>query len=102
MADTQNGAQEAQSINQPKSSSNSMGTAGFVLALVAIALVWVPFLNWILGILGLVFSSIGLCKKPRNLAIAGLVVSLVFFILSFVMYYAYFTTTTKVVETSFP
>jgi len=38
---------------------------------------WVPFFGWILWLLGLVFSVIGVFKKPKGFAIAGLVISLI-------------------------
>ena len=82
MSDVQNGelgSHQGQTIivNQPARQTNGMGTAGFVLALVAFFLCWVPFLNWILWILGLVLSAVGIFKQPKGLAIAGLVISLI-------------------------
>ena len=67
-------------INQlPQSKSNGVGTAGFVLAIIALCLSWIPVVGWIIGgilwILGLVLSFAGVFKKPRGLAIAGLVIS---------------------------
>ena len=35
-------------INQVEKKSNGIGTAGFVLALIAIFLGWIPVLGWIL------------------------------------------------------
>lgn len=64
-------------INQQEKQSNGMGVAGFVLALIALFLSWVPILNWITWILGLIFSFIGVFKKPRGLAVTGLVISLI-------------------------
>ena len=64
-------------INQQQKKSNGLGTAGFVLALIALFLGWVPVLGWILWLLGLIFSFIGVFKKPKGLAIAGLVISLI-------------------------
>lgn len=63
-------------INQeaPKK-SNGMGTAGFVLALLGLILCWIPVLDWILWLLGLIFSIIGVFRQPKGLAIAGLVIS---------------------------
>lgn len=58
-----------------------MGTAGFILALLALIFCWVPVLDWILWILGLVFSFCGVFKAPKGLAIAGLVISLIGLIL---------------------
>lgn len=56
---------------------NSMGVAGFVLALLGLIFCWVPVLNWILWALGLIFSIIGVCKKnaKKGLAITGLILS---------------------------
>ncbi|MDR1225395.1 MAG: hypothetical protein LBK47_00665 [Prevotellaceae bacterium] len=69
-------------INQlPQKQSNGIGTAGFVLALVAVFLGWVPVLGWILWIVGLILSFAGLFKSPKGLAIAGLVISLIDLIL---------------------
>ena len=56
---------------------NGIGTAGFVLALIGLLLCWVPVLNWILWILGVVFSFIGVFKKPKGLSIAGLIISFI-------------------------
>ncbi len=66
-----------------KQLSNGMATAGFVLALITVFLGWIPVLGWILWVLGLIFSSVGLAKakkvegKGKGLAIAGLVISLI-------------------------
>ena len=68
-------------VNQQKSESNGTGTAGFVLALIALFLGWIPILGWILWILGLILSFVGIFKKPKGLAIAGLVISLIGLIL---------------------
>ncbi|SHG56178.1 hypothetical protein SAMN05444483_11641 [Salegentibacter echinorum] len=65
-------------IMQPgQNESNGTGTAGFVLALIALFLGWIPFLGWILWLLGLILSFVGLFNKPNGLAIAGLVISLI-------------------------
>ncbi|MDR3269436.1 MAG: DUF4339 domain-containing protein [Tannerella sp.] len=57
--------------------SNGIGTAGFVMALIALFLSWIPILGWILWILGLILSFAGLFKNPKGLAIAGFVISLI-------------------------
>ena len=67
-------------IQQAPAASNAMGTAGFI-----IALVWIPVLGWILWLLGLIFSGIGVTRKPKGLAIAGLVISLIGLILLIVV-----------------
>lgn len=64
-------------IREESRKSNGLGTAGFVLALLALLGCWVPVLNCILWLLGFIFSFIGIFKSPRGLAIAGLCISLV-------------------------
>jgi hypothetical protein len=68
-------------IQNAEKKGNGMGVAGFVLALIALFLGWVPILGWILWLLGLIFSIVGMFKKPKGLAIAGLVISLIGIIL---------------------
>lgn len=62
-------------VNQTEKETNGIGITGFVLALCALLFSWTPILNWILWTLGLIFSLIGIFRKPRGLAIAGLVLS---------------------------
>lgn len=57
--------------------SNGIGTAGFVLALLAFIFCWVPVLDFILWFLGVLFSFIGVFKTPKGLSIAGLVISFI-------------------------
>lgn len=64
-------------VNQVEKRSNGIGTAGFVCALLNLFLGWIPVLGWILWLLGLIFSGVGVTRKPRGLAIAGLVISLI-------------------------
>ena len=64
------------------SGTNGIATAGFVLAVLALALFWVVVVDFVLWVLGLVFSAIGYnrAKAPgspgRGLAIAGLAITL--------------------------
>ncbi len=60
---------------------NGLGTAGFVLSLIAFILCWVPILDFILWLLGAIFSVIGVFKAPRGLAIAGCIISGILIIL---------------------
>ena len=66
--------------------SNSMGTAGFIIALLGLVFCWIPIVDLILWFLGLVFSFIGLFKAPRGLAIAGLVLSFVLIIVIIIIW----------------
>jgi hypothetical protein len=67
--------------NQTEKRSNGIGTAGFILALLGVIFSWIPILNWILWIIGLILSFVGVFKKPKGLAIAGLCLSLLGIIL---------------------
>lgn len=62
-------------VEQPRK-SNGLGVAGFILAIIALFLGWIPVIGWVIWILGLLFSFIGIFKAPRGLAIAGLIISL--------------------------
>lgn len=64
---------------------NGMGVAGFVLALLGLIFCWVPILDWILWILGLIFSIVGMFKPKKGLAIAGLIISCLYLIVIFVV-----------------
>lgn len=64
-------------VQVPSVQKNSIGTAGFVIALVTIFLSWIPVLGWILWLLGALFSLIGLTKMPKGLAIAGTIISFI-------------------------
>lgn len=66
--------------------SNGLGTAGFVLSLLALLGSWCPVVNWVLWFLGALFSFIGVFKSPRGLAIAGLVISFIGVILILVVF----------------
>lgn len=68
-------------VNQTEKRSNGIGTAGFILALLGVIFSWIPILNWILWIVGLILSFVGVFKKPKGLAIAGLCLSLLGIIL---------------------
>lgn len=54
-----------------------MGTAGMVLAIIALFTSWIPVLGWIVWVLGLIFSIVGVFREPRGMAIAGLVISFI-------------------------
>ena len=73
-------------INQQENRSNGAGTTGFVLALIALFLGWVPVLGWIIWVLGAIFSFVGVFKSPKGMAIAGLVISFIGIILLTVVF----------------
>ena len=68
-------------VNQTAKESNGIGTAGFVLAIVALFVGWIPVLGWVVWFLGLILSFVGIFRRPKGLSIAGLVISLIGIIL---------------------
>jgi len=68
-------------VAPPQPSTNGIGTAGFVLALTALFLSWAPGVGWLVWFLGLILSFIGVFREPKGLAIAGLIISFVSFII---------------------
>lgn len=80
MSDTLNNGQgtppQTVMVTQVKK-SNGLGIAGFVLALVGLLFSWIPVFSWVVWALGLVFSFIGIFRRPRGLAIAGFIISII-------------------------
>ena len=62
---------------QPVRRSNGIATAGLVLSILGLALCWIPIVDVILWFLGFLFSFIGVFKRPRGKAIAGLIISVI-------------------------
>lgn len=58
-----------------RAGENGIGIAGFVCAVCAVIL-GQSFSAMALWLLGLIFSSIGLSRRPRGLAIAGFIISI--------------------------
>lgn len=71
---------------------SGLSLAGMVLGIVAICLCWIPLLNYIsfiLGILAVIFGIIGIVKKKsKGKAIAGLVLGLISIYMIYSMYWA--------------
>lgn len=79
-------------VTTESEASNVMGLTGFICSLAGLLFMWVPILSVVLWILGLVFSLIGLSKKPNSFAVAGTIISgvtLLLFIV-FMIYWASF------------
>ena len=66
---------ENKNSGQTERKSNGIGTAGFVLALIGLFTAWIPVVGWIIWLLGMIFSFIGVFRSPRGLSIAGLIIS---------------------------
>ena len=75
-----------QKLAQPNQGSNGLGIAGFVVSLCAAFLVWVPILNFVLALVGLILSANGMKKQPKGLATAGLVISIIFLVVTLICF----------------
>lgn len=67
--------------SQAAPTGNGMAITGMVLAICAVVVSWLPGVNFVCWLLGLVFSIVGLRNANRGapyrgMAIAGLVISL--------------------------
>lgn len=64
-----------QTISIQQTNKNTLGVAGFVLAITGLVLCWVPILCWLLLIPSFILSLIGLSQKPRTMALIGVILS---------------------------
>jgi predicted PurR-regulated permease PerM len=70
---------------------NGMAVAGLVLGILAVVFCWIPFLDQILALLGIIFGALGMGKankiggKGKGAAIAGLVCGVLGLILGIVL-----------------
>lgn len=55
-----------------KENKNRAGLTGFILALLGLLFCWVPGLNFLFWLMGLIFSIVGICKIPRVFAAVGI------------------------------
>jgi hypothetical protein len=55
-----------QTIQIVDTRSNGIGTAGFVLAFLTLFLGWIPFLGWVMWLLGFIFSAMGISKAKKG------------------------------------
>lgn len=69
--------------------SSGMAIAGLIMGIFTLIFCWVPVVSWILGLLGLIFSIIGIAKKnggAKGAAITGLVLTILGAILGIALY----------------
>jgi hypothetical protein len=75
---------------QPSSQGNGLAVAGLVMGILAVVLCWVTIINFVLGVLGIVFGAVGMAKakkiggKNRGMALAGLILGVIGIILGVV------------------
>ena len=78
-------SQQNQTVIVHQSSSNGIGTAGFIMSALGLVFSWVPVVNFILWILGLLFSFIGLFRSPKGLAVTGFILSFIDIIIGVIL-----------------
>ena len=80
----------AQAVDQPQPvRKNGIATAGLVLSILGLVLCWIPVVNVILWFLGFLFSFIGVFRRPRGKAIAGLIIAVISLVVILVVYGIY-------------
>ena len=62
-----------------------------MLSILGLALFWVPIVDLILWFLGFLFSFIGMFKRPKGKAIAGLIISVISIVVIIIVYALYGT-----------
>ena len=84
---------QVQYQQQPQQSQgNGMAVAALVLGIIAVVLCFIPVLNWILALLGIIFGAVGLSKankiggKGKGFAMTGLILGIVGAILGVVIF----------------
>ncbi|MFA8449092.1 MAG: hypothetical protein ACEPOW_00185 [Bacteroidales bacterium] len=68
---------QASPATMPEKKSNGVGVAGFILAIISLLVGWIPVLGWIIWLVGAILSIVGVFKKPKGFAIAGLIISFI-------------------------
>ncbi len=71
---------------EPKKEKNGIGLTGFILSILCLVTSWAPGVNIAMWLLGFVFSAVGVFRKPKGFAIAGLVISMISIVLILLLF----------------
>lgn len=81
-------------VQAPQKPTNGVGLAGMIIGILSYLFCWVPVLDLILGVVGIILSGVGLHRKERyrlnGFAIAGLVLSIIALVFSAIYVPAFF------------
>lgn len=73
---------------------NGIGLAGMIIGILSYIFCWVPVFNFILGLIGVILSGVGLSRKARfrlnGFAITGLVLSIIGLFIGLIYMTAFF------------
>lgn len=92
----------------PVNGSNGLATAGFVLGLLGLLASWIPVLNivgLILGVLGAILAAVGLAKSKKvgtgkGLALSGLILGVLAVVIAIVVNVAFVNAVDEAVKTT--
>lgn len=78
----------------PQKPMNGVGLAGMIIGILSYVLCWIPVFDFILGLIGVILSGVGLSRKERyrlnGFAVAGLVLSIIGLVIGFIIMIAFF------------
>lgn len=67
------------------SKTNGIGMAGFVTALLSWIFIWALPISIVLWFFGILFSTIGLFKRPRGFAVAGFIMTTIVIVIAIIL-----------------
>ena len=81
-------------VQAPQKPTNGVGLAGMIIGILSYILCWVPVLDFLLGMIGIILSGVGLRRKERyrlnGFAVAGLVLSIIGLVIGIIYMIAFF------------
>lgn len=75
---------EENNVQKANSKNSVKALTGFVLGLCSIMAWVIPLIGFPVTVIGIIFSALGLNSNRRALAIAGLVLSIIFFVVTLI------------------
>ncbi len=73
---------------------NGKGLAGMIVGILSYVFCWVPILGFVLGLIGVILSGIGLSRKDRyrlnGFAVAGLILSILALVWGLIYIFVFF------------
>lgn len=83
-----------QAPQAPQKPMNGVGLAGMIIGILSYIFCWIPVFDFILGLVGVILSGVGLSRKERfrlnGFAVAGLVLSIIGLVIGFIIMIAFF------------